>query len=246
MAGTALFTVPASILDPNASDEEKASLEEVKRIGRNWNKNEQAFIVMPSAFDDQNNKLYDLQLMGVQGGKTYDVSSVIKRFNNEILTGLFADMLVLSQNSQGSFALAEAFAERQIMAIQAYLNEIADVINSDLIRHTFALNGWDDERLPTITFEDIDEVGLEEYSKAIQRIKSVGLITKTAKNINHIAEQLDLPDRVADDIEHEELMKLLGEETSRAGDGFEKGSGNGTSDSAASTDTSSNNLENNA
>ena len=245
MAGTALFTVPASILDPNASDEEKASLEEVKRIGRNWNKNEQAFIVMPSAFDDQNNKLYDLQLMGVQGGKTYDVSSVIKRFNNEILTGLFADMLVLSQNGQGSFAMAEAFAERQIMAIQAYLSEIADVINSDLIRHTFALNGWDDERLPTITFEDIDEVGLEEYSKAIQRIKSVGLITKTAKNINHIAEQLDLPDRVSDDIEHEELMKLLGEETSRAGDGFAT-SGAGTSSEPNGEDTTSNNLENNA
>ena len=246
MGGTAKFTVPASILDPNASDEEKASLEEVKRIGRNWNKNEQSFIVMPGAYDEDGHKLYDLELMGVQGGKTYDISSVIKRFNNEILTGLFADMLVLSQNSQGSFALAEAFAERQVMAIQAYLSEIADVLNSDLIPHTFRMNGWGDERLPTIAFEDIDEVGLEEYSKALQRIKSVGLITKTAKNINHIAEKLDLPDRVPDDIEHEDLMELLGEETSRAGDGFEKGSGNGTSDEAASTDTSAKNMENNA
>jgi hypothetical protein len=42
----------------------------------------------------------------------------------------------------------------------------------------------------------------------------------------------------------EELQKVLTPETSRASDGMAKGSGNGTSDSVASTDTSSLNAEN--
>lgn len=154
-------------------------------------------------------------------------------------------MLVLSQNSQGSFALAEAFSERVTMAIQAYLTEIADVLNTDLIPQTFALNKWDDERLPQITFEDLDQISLEEFSKAIQRIKSVGLIAKTAKNVNHIADVIGLPDKVEEDISDEDLAKVLGEETSNAGEGmstpFE-----GTRTSEGGQNDNDNNTENTA
>lgn len=132
------------------------------------------------------------------------------------------------------------------MAIESRMKEIRDVLNNELIPFLFRLNGWREEQYPTFEFGDLEDADLEAFSKAIQRIKAVGLIAPTAGNVNHIAEVLKLPDRVEEDMEQDDLNELLGKPTSRSGDGMEKGSGNGTSDEVADNDNSSTNVENNA
>ena len=131
------------------------------------------------------------------------------------------------------------------MGIEARLKEIQDVLNNDLIPWIYKMNGWRDEKLPKFVYGDLDEIDLEAYSKAIQRIKAVGLIAPTAKNVNHIAEILGLPDEVDEEMDQEELNVLLGKPTSRSGDGLSTGTGNGTSTQVAEDDNSSMNSENN-
>lgn len=133
------------------------------------------------------------------------------------------------------------------MGIEARLKEIQDVLNNDLIPWIYKMNGWRDEKLPKFVYGDLDEIDLEAYSKAIQRIKAVGLIAPTAKNVNHIAEILDLPDEVDEEMDQEELNVLLGKPTSRSGDGMSTSTGglNGTGGSAPEDDNSSMNPENN-
>ena len=91
---------------------------------------------------------------------------------------------------------------------------------------------------------DLEERDLEILSKAIQRIAAVGLVAKTPDNVNEVAKMLDLPYRVDSDTTQEELDALLGKDTSRAGDGMAKASGNGTSDKIAENNTSDLNMEN--
>jgi hypothetical protein len=92
----------------------------------------------------------------------------------------------------------------------------------------------------------LDETDLEAFSKAIQRIKAVGLIAPTPGNVNHIAEVLGLRDEVEDDMDQEELNVLLGKPTSRSGDGLNTSTGglNGTAESASEDDNSAMNTDN--
>lgn len=246
MAGTMLVKIPAQYLAPNASDEEVLTRENFERIIRNWQRNEQSGLMIPSDVDDLGNPLFDVQIMGVTGGKTYDTGAIISRYDNQILSGLFADLLVLSLNAQGSYALAEVFEKRANKAIQAYISEIEDVITGDLIAETYRKNGWDDRNIPKFKFGIVDKIAIEEFSKGIQRCASTATLVRSPKNINYIAEQLGLPDRVSESMSQDELNELLGQETSRASDGMANGMGEGTSTSQSGEDTSSNNLDNTA
>ena len=65
------------------------------------------------------------------------------------------------------------------MGIEARLKEIQDVLNNDLIPWLYKMNGWRDTEMPKFVYGDLDETDLEVFSKAIQRIKAVGLIAPT-------------------------------------------------------------------
>lgn len=243
MVGMPVIKIPPRYMSEDATPEEKAIYDHYQRIIRNIHHNEQAGIVLPQAHDPESRQpLFDFELMGVQGGKQYDTDTIIKRWDNKILTLLFADFLKMGQDQVGSFALAGEKTSLMSMAIEARLREISDVLNYDLIPQTFALNGWDDTDLPKFEFGDLTEVDLEEFSKAIQRIFSVNAIEADRPVMNKIRTVAFGVDPKPDDeaIDKDALPK----QESRSGDGMAAGSGNGTSTSAASTDTSSNNADN--
>lgn len=167
-----------------------------------------------------------------------------KTYANEILQALFADLLKLGQDSVGSYSLADSKSSIMAMAIESRLKEIQDVLNKDLMRQLFEVNGWSVEELPEFVYGDLDEVDIDKFSQAIQRIKAVGLIAPTAGNVNYIAEVVGLPDRIETTMSQDELNELLGPAESRSGDGMAAGGINGTSKSPASRDNSVANKEN--
>lgn len=128
------------------------------------------------------------------------------------------------------------------MAIESRLREIADTLNNDLIRQTFALNGWDDEELPKFVYSDLDEEDIDEFGKLVQRVFSVNAIEFDREIANIIRERGFGATPYEKDKPVDE--KLLPNNRSRSGDGMAKGGGNGTSDKAADSDTSVSNMDN--
>lgn len=187
---------------------------------------------------------FKFSLLSVQNSGSQYINDAILRWDKKILTALFADVLILGQDKVGSFSLADSKNSILAMVIESRLKEIQDVLNNELIPYLFKMNGWDDEKLPKFVFGDLDDIDLEAFSKAVQRIKAVGLIAPTTKNINHIAEILKLPDRVNESLSQEEVNTLMGKDVSRSGDGFNSPSGQGTSQKVAEGDSSSMNVEN--
>ena len=223
--------------------DEKAIYDYYQKIIRNIHNNEQAGLVLPQAHDPESKQpMFDFELMGVQGGKQYDTDKIIRRWDNKILTLLFADFLKMGQDQVGSFALAGAKTNLMSMAVEARLQEIADTLNNDLIPQTFRLNGWSDTELPYFKFGKLDEVDLEEYSKAIQRIFSVNAIEADRPVMNKIRTSVFKVDPL--DEEAPVNKDDLPNGDSKAGQGMGKGSGNGEADDPASTDTSANNANN--
>jgi Protein of unknown function (DUF935). len=245
LGGIPRFDIPADYLKSDATQDQKDTVEAFKNIGRNLQSNEQACIIMPKFYDDQNNSLFDFELVGPPNASQYDTDKAITRWDNKILQALFADILQMGNSKGGSFNLADSKSSIVHMAVECYLKEIQDPLNTDLIPQLFALNGWELDRLPKFEYQQIKEEDLDVLSKYLQRAGSQGLIQKTPGNINQIADWIGLPDRIDSEEELSAYESTMTAFSSNAGEGMTSGlpSGTGKAD-GSSGDSSSSNSEN--
>ncbi|MNQ86003.1 hypothetical protein D3C85_1011840 [compost metagenome] len=229
----------------DATEDDKAIFEEYKRILANIHNSKQSGIILPLITDEKGNKMFEFEVKSVSAQSSYDVNKIIQRYNAEILTCLFADFLSLGSNGSGSFSLAESKISVIEMAIESKLQEIKSQLNHDLVRQLFELNGFDTDILPEITYGSISKDSLDEVGKFIQRVSAVGMMPKTPETINWVMNQAGIPYTVDEDLDQEELSELLTPETSKSGQGMEKGlpSGTGNAD-GSSGDSSTSNTEN--
>lgn len=210
MNGMPTLYLPPRYMSEDASDSEKAIFEYYKNVIRNIQMNEQSGLILPQAFDPESRQpLFKFELTSTQGGKMYDTDVIIKRWDNKILMVLFADMLKMGQDQVGSYSLAGAKTNIMAMAIEARLKEIQDTLNNDLIPQLFALNGevLTNKEMPKFKYGDLDEVDLDEFSKAIQRMGSVGALELDRDMANKIRESIKVtPKNVDEPVDKEELM----------------------------------------
>lgn len=205
--------------------------------------NEQAGLVLPQAFDpDSKQPLFKFELMGSPGSKTYNTSEIILRYNKEILTALFAHVLLLGQNETGSFSLASSQTNILAVGIQRRLNEIRDVLNHELVRAFYSVNNWQlDEELPTFEYEDLEQDDLDVFSKAVQRMAAVGFIERDREMMDRVRSILGVREYGEDEEVDEDSIPL--NRTGAAG-GMTAGMGNGQSNSVSYEDNSISNMEN--
>lgn len=232
MNGMPTLYLPPRYMSEDATDAEKSIYEYYKRVIRNIQMNEQSGLILPQAFDPESRQpLFKFELTSTQGGKMYDTDVIIKRWDNKILQVLFADMLKLGQDQVGSYSLAGSKTNIMAMAIETRLQEIQDVLNDELVKQLFALNGVPPNvPLPRLQYGDLDNVDLDEFSKAIQRIGSVGGIERDRPVMNKIREALNVVPLPADaPVEEDQIMGGQ----SQAG---KAGVGNGASKTAGGRD----------
>jgi len=241
LQGLPVLFLPPQYMTEDATPEQKAIYQQYQNIMRNIQQNQQAGLILPQAFDPETKQpLFKFDLMGVQGGKSYDTTKIKEYYKNSILTTLFADLLIMGQGSTGSYALGSIKSNLMAVAIETLLREISDVLNNDLIRHTFELNGWPIDRLPQLMYEDFENDDLEAFSKAVQRYASTSVLEIDRPILNKIRESLGVEGYAED---QEPQYDLMPNYSSRSGDGMAT-VGEGTSNSVSGKDTSSNNLEN--
>lgn len=244
MRGLPILYMPAQYMVDGASEQDKAVYEYMKKVMRNLHREEQEGLILPTLYEE-GHRLFDFELAGVSGSKSFNVSEIINRYSNEILMSFFADVLKLGQGATGSYSLADSKTSIIATRVEAALMEIQDQLNNDLVKQLAELNGWNPTQMPKFSYGDIDERSIDDFSKAIQRIKATSMITPTPGNINYIAETLGLPDRVDENMPQEELNELLGVMTSNSGEGMESGLSSGTGNADGSSgDSSISNTEN--
>ncbi|NIQ06621.1 MAG: hypothetical protein GWO20_13105, partial [Candidatus Korarchaeota archaeon] len=145
MNGMPMIKLPPEYMAENASEDKKAVFEYMKKVVRNINANEQAGLVFPKFVDpDTKQDAFDFELVGTQGSKSYDTDAIIRRYEQKILMTFLADVLLMGHQNSGSFSLASEKTSLLSVKVDAVLKQIVEVINTDLIPHTFRINGWDD------------------------------------------------------------------------------------------------------
>lgn len=229
--GILKIEIPPRYLAADASDDDKAAVAAFQKIIDNYNAGTQRGLLVPNMYDpDAKLKLFEYSLMESKGGAKYDTESVIRRLQGDILSALSVDILKLGAEGSGSFSLAESKSSVLALAIDYRLREIAEMLNSQLMRTLYEMNGWDTSSMAKFVYADIEEVSLEEFSKAIQRIVSVSAIEITRPLLNRIHRVLGLPELPEDTpIDKDALPASIAGAASAAGKGMEVGTtGEGT------------------
>lgn len=241
LQGMPVLKIPPQYMSADASDEQKAIYEYYKNVIRNIQMNSQSGLVLPQAFDpDTRQPLFDISLLSTEGKKNFDTGKVKEYYKNLIYTSMFADILQMGQGEVGSFALGQLKNSLTGSAAEAMIRSIVDVVNNELIRVTYDMNGWDVSRMGKLDFDNLETVDLEAFSKAIQRYASVSALELDRPALNRIRESVGI-DKMADD--EEPMEEYMPGYSSRSGDGMAT-AGEGTSTNPSGKDTSSNNLEN--
>lgn len=242
IGGIPFATMPSKYMASDASASDKAIYEYTKQMVANIQQNAQAGIILPSDSDENTKQPYfNFKLLSSDASSRFDTGDIIKRLNSQILVALGADVLAMGTDKAGSFSLAGAKTSLAAMMLEYRLQEIQDVLNNDLIAHTFKLNGWTDTELPTFQYEEFDELEPDDLSKMMQRTGSIGLLVKDLPTLNAVRRAYG-----ADPLPEGTIIDKLEftNNSSRSGDGLEKSSGNGTSDEVADQDNSVANMEN--
>jgi hypothetical protein len=247
--GMLKIAIPPRYLDPNASDEDKAAVAAFQRIIDNYNTGTQRGLLVPNMIDPESKlPLFTYELMESKGLAKYDTEAIIKRLQGDILSALSVDILKLGADGTGSFSLAESKSSVLALAIDYRFREIAEVLNSDLMRSLYELNGWDTSNMAKFVYSDVEEISLEEFSKAVQRIWSTNAIEMDRDVMNRVREILRVPLKPADEeVDKDSLPANMAAQQSAAGAGMEIGTtGNGTAKNGnkGSKDGSANNADN--
>lgn len=228
IASIPVVYLPPKYMASNASDAEKMVYQAYLDMASNVAAGKQRSLVMPQVYDDQGNKLFEFDLMEAKGTNKFDIPKIIEQLQNDILIAMCADVLMKGISESSSFSIKDTKTNLCAMAMEHRLNEIRDVLNSDLIAQIYALNGWTQDRLPTFEYGDIADVDSEAFSKLVQRVASVGLLEIDRPVLNKIRDVMGVDPKPDDEpVDKENLTGAA----SRSGDGMAVGkSGDGTAD----------------
>lgn len=242
LSGVPILRAPAQLMSEDASPEQKLILENLKNILRNLQVNSQSGVMLPSAVDEfTKTPLFDIKLLSNEGGKkNFDINEIKTYYQNQIYIGLSGDILIMGTSNTGSYNLATIKNTLTGSAVEAMLDNIVEAFNRDVIRQLYELNGWENTNFCSLDYENLHSPDLDMISKYVQRIGAVGYMPKTHDVVNYILTSIGL-----DPIDtSEDITALLGENTSRSGDGMQEGLNSGVGDAITSNDSSVSNLEN--
>ncbi len=245
LAAIPIVYLPPDMMDSNAEPEKKAAYQAYQTLVNNVAAGTQRGVIMPMMRDEQGNQVFDFKLLEAKGTSKFDIPSIIKQLQNDILVALSCDVITMGADVQGTFSIKDTKTNLCAMAVEHRLNEIRNVLNSDLLPQLFALNGWSQENMPTFEFGDIADIDSEAFSKLVQRVASVGLVEIDRSVLNKIRQVLGVPLLPAD--AEVDKTNLTGAE-SGASEGMEPGTtGEGTAKvggKSKKTDKSASNADN--
>lgn len=236
LGGVIELKIPSAILrkasiDPNSEDAEM--VRSLMADAANAHAGEQAYFILPSDMNAQGGKAFEMNLKGIDGaGKQYNTQDLVNARKKAILDRFGAGFINLGNDGQGSYNLSESKQTIHGHFVQRDIDIITESINKNLIPQLLALNDirLSDEDMPRIKPGLIQEIDMDSFSKFVQRIGAVGYLPKTPEVINKILQVGQFDFEIPEDTDTEELLSMLGQDTSRSGDGMTQGSsGTGTS-----------------
>ncbi len=195
LAGLPFAEIPAEMLHPDASDDDKATVNSIIDLVKNIRRDQQEGVVWPQAWNEAGQPMYTFRLMNSGGSRQFNTSEIIQRYESRMAMVVLADFILLGNDSAGSFAMSTTKSGLFQAALGAWLDMIQDVLNNYAVPRLFALNGIKDN-LPKFRHDNVVKPSLTDLSVYIAAIAGAGgqLFPDTELE-NYLREQAQLPAR---------------------------------------------------
>jgi len=213
LAGLPVAWIPADYMTPNATDDKKAVFSHIQDIVTKIRQDENAGLVMPLAFDENSNQLFDLKLLASSGGRQFDTNVTVERYNKDMTMAALADFMLLGHGQIGSFALASSKTDLFATALGAWLDVICSTINQHEIPRLLRLNGRRWQVLPKLVHGDIESMDLGELGTYVTTLAGVGVDFTSPEMQTHLLKQARLPTTDAGVVSDPYLLESQGDST---------------------------------
>lgn len=204
LAGLPHMEVPVDLLNPNATKEQKATLELLQNQLAGIRADERAYLITPATeyvVPDRDGKPirlptgYKFSLVTSGGSRAHDTNAVIRRYTTEIATSLLATFLLLGGDGKGAQALSTDLTDFFELAGTGILDGIVATINRHAIAPLMQLNGVPAELWPKLTHGGLSDAALQELLQTVSDLLKSGGLTHDTTLEAHLRERLALPEK---------------------------------------------------
>ena len=136
---------------------------------------------------------WELTLLSSGSSRQINIGETIDRYDNRIAITMLSDIILIGNNKAGSFALADTKQSMLAAALQAQLQNIADVFNNKAVPDLFSYNYFPDiTDFPKIVPGQIQTPSLKELALVL---RAMGLnIAGDMELQNYLRHILGMPD----------------------------------------------------
>jgi phage gp29-like protein len=194
LAGLPMAYVPPEYLSSTATAAQKSVLNSISDIVQNVKRNEQEGIVFPASYDENGNRVFDLQLLSASGSRQFDTGGVIQRYDQRIAMSLLSDFLLLGSDRVGSFALGASKIDLWTMAVDSIAKSIAEVVNTYAIPRLMKINGMRTTDMPRLMYGQVASVDISEVATFVEKLANAGALVPDRDLESHLRSLADLPD----------------------------------------------------
>lgn len=177
LAGMPHILVPSEIMADDATTDQKATLEHYRTVGTNVRRNRQGVIITPSDRDPTSGQLlYEFKLVTSGGTRQHDTLAVTKQRNLEIALAMLSDTMLIGHEGTGSLALHSSKTNIAGLALGAFLDSIADEVNTRAVPELVAFNPTlPAGRDPILRHADVETADLALLAQYIGALQAAGL-----------------------------------------------------------------------
>ena len=176
LAGLPIVKVPAEWMNAKKGSAQYKNLQQFKKMVRSVKRDEQEGLVFPSAYDQDSGKpLYEFQLLGSGGGRTFPTDNIIRRYEERMLMTVLADFIMVGHQANGSYSLHTDKTGIFRAALNTVVASIADVFNRHAIPRLVQLNGFKPEKMPKLVPGDVSAPDLGQLSSFMSAMSGMGL-----------------------------------------------------------------------
>ena len=218
--GIPIIRIPSDYLAEDATDEQISVRTMAEKIGRDLKFNEQGSIVLPSdvwVVEDKATtmRLVDVELIASKGTRNISIDPIITRYQHDIARSVMAEFLMLGAKSTGSYALSKSKTDIFLRSVESYINTIYDVINLQIVRPLWELNGFDVELMPVVKPGDVAPHDLDALGAYLRNLNGADInLTNQLDIIDALLANAELP--LLDREKYEEALEQKKEEAKAA------------------------------
>jgi hypothetical protein len=175
LCGIPVLYASAETLASLGAGDPNVGMQRAKQLVTNLRIDDQAGVILPLSYDENKNPMVKLELLHSGGSKQSHAGDTIKRYNEDILNTMLAGFIQFGQTQHGSKSMHISATAIFTLAISAFMDSVAAIVNRIALPRLMTLNNMDTEYTPKLMAGEVGVRDLAELADFVSKLSQSGL-----------------------------------------------------------------------